>query len=59
MVKILGRGRNKKKVFLANTCISVIILPINVAKRNSVNCKTRGGRDYDQPGQSHVMEYHT
>ena len=36
MVKFLGRGRNKKKVFLAKTCISVIILLMNVAKRNSV-----------------------
>ena len=42
MVKILGRSRNKKKVFLANTWISVIILTMNVAKRNSVKWAASG-----------------
>ena len=34
--KILGRSSNKKEMFIAVTGTSVIMLPINIAKRNGV-----------------------
>ena len=35
MGKILGKSSNKKEVFIADTG-SIIILPVNIAKRNGV-----------------------
>ena len=34
--RILGKSSNKKEVFIADTETSVIILPVNIAKRNGV-----------------------
>ena len=34
MGRILGKSSNKKEVFIAYTGTSVIILPVNIAKRN-------------------------
>ena len=36
MGRILGRTSNKKEVFIADTGTSIIILPVNIAKRNGV-----------------------
>ena len=36
MGRILGKSSNKKEVFIAYTGTSVIILPVNIAKRNGV-----------------------
>ena len=36
MGRLLGRSSNKKEVFIANTGTSVIILPVNIARRNGI-----------------------
>ena len=36
-----------------------IWLAFNNLKAQTPHRKTRSGRDYNQPGQSHGMEYHT
>ena len=47
MGRIMGKMGNKKEVFIADTGTSVIILPINIAKRNGVAWTAV---DSDEPG---------
>ena len=37
MGRMLGRSSNKKEVFIADTGTSVIILPVNIARRNGIS----------------------
>merc|ERR1711954_591002 len=51
MGQMLGRSSNKKEVFIADTGTSVIILPVNIARRNGISwTKT----DADEPKYSGV-----
>ena len=47
MGRIMGKMGNKKEVFIADTGTSMIILPINIAKRNGV---VWTAVDSDEPG---------
>ena len=47
MGRILGKMGNKKEMFIADTGTSVIILPVNIAKRNGV---VWTATDSDEPG---------
>ena len=47
MGRIMGKWGNKKEMFIADTGTSVIILPINIAKRNGVIWEAC---DPDEPG---------
>ena len=46
MDRLLGRSSNKKEVFIADTGTSVIILPVNIARRNGI---TWTQKDVDEP----------
>ena len=46
MGRLLGRSSNKKEVFIADTGTSVIILPVNIARRNGI---TWTQTDEDEP----------
>ena len=37
MGRLLGRSSNKKEVFIADTGTSVIVLPVNIARRNGIS----------------------
>ena len=40
MGRLLDKSSNKKDVFIANTGTSVIIIPVNIAKRNGIVTQT-------------------
>ena len=42
-----GKSSNKKEVFIADTGTSVIIIPVNIAKRNGIVWTQT---DSDEPG---------
>ena len=46
MGRLLGRSSNKKEIFIADTGTSVIIIPVNIARRNEI---TWTKTDPDEP----------